>query len=386
MPKILYVNPAKGHDANSGLHPMRAKQSVQGALLVSPTHVLVMQNTSISTPLILKTNGVTYGTYTLASFPGAAPVIDTPKGTTALTLAGHDNIIDGWATQNADIHIHLMPGEKGVSYRGNQLLNLSSLYFAMAYKIMACDTVIRGCSAKEGRMLRNTGEKSDTGASAFTVWREAGYACANTLIEDCTTEDCYAYASAFPAKPDGSDVEVFGGVDGLTVRRMTTRNSGTFMEVGGTTSRKETARNIVVELCTIVRPMGRAFYANAFNGGFAVALENILFSRNTIIADDDDASPVYIGAGHGSMKGKFRMEQNIILASSQILNADTDTDWNSIERRRNVYWRTDSDSAGIPLVNGDEFRDPGFVDASTGDYRLQHGDVRALDLGALGSA
>jgi hypothetical protein len=386
MTKIIYVDPDKGHDANTGLHPMRAKQTVQGALLATPTHVLLRQASRITTPLVLKTNGIAYGVYSLETEENKAPVIDTPKGTTALTLSGNDNIIDGWATANADIHVWLTAGEKGISYKGNRLLNMQADRFAQAFKIQSCDTVIQRTRVKSGRMLRDTGQKSDTGASGFTVWKEADYACANTLIEDCTTEDCYAYASAFPSKPDGSDVEAFGGIDGLTVRRHRSKNSGTFMEVGGTTARHETARNIVVELCEVVRPMARCLFVNPLNGGFAVGIEGIVFARNTLIADDDDASPFYIGAGHGSMKGKLRVDQNIVVASSQIMNAAEGTDWQSIERRRNVYWRTDADNAGIPLVNGDEFRNPNFNDPLHGDYRLIRGDERALDLGALGSA
>lgn len=397
MPKTIYVDPNDdtGHDSNSGLGEKRAKRTLQGALALSPQPgdtIRVRMGTQLDGPQVVKTNGVTYETYSLGTEQAAAPLIrvpkvkDTPNGI-GLTIRGHDNRVIGWDVRDADMGILVDAGEQRgsqyIGYTGNRLERVRVLNFAQAVMIRGSKTVCEDVSVFHGRMLRNTAV-TYVGANGFTLWKSEFYPQTGTRLVRCYTEDCYAFTPA-SKKPDGTPVEIFGGVEDVEISWMVSRNSATFCEIGMTFARHETVRNVLFRHCLSINSNGRVLYVNDRNGVFGGDIEGIRFSECTFKADDDPASPFFIGEGHGDLSTKLRVEQCVVVAAAQIYNAAANTNWRSISRAENVYWRTDGQAAGVPLVNGDVFEDPHFHSAPSGDYRLSNGDPRGARLGALGT-
>ena len=397
MPRKICVDPHPdtGSDSNSGLDPKRPKRTLQGALALDPRpgdSILVRMGTVLEGPQVLKTNGVIYDTYALGTERSAAPQINVPKITgvpngIGITVQGQDNSLSGWDVFNADMGILIdagvMIGGQAVSYSGNRLEGVRVVNFALAVNIKGSKTTLNYVSAFHGRMLRNTAI-TYVGANAFTIWKHPDYPNIGTILRRCYAEDCYATTPA-SGKPDGSGIEVFGGVEGLLVEWMTARKLATFCEVGFTLDRHETARDLRFDHCLVIDPNGRVLYVNDRNGVFGGDIERIAFTECTLIANDDKASPFFIGADHGDMSTKLSVEQCIVIAASQVYNAGAGTDWRSITRSQNVYYRPDGHNAGVPLINGDEARNPKFYNPSGSDYRLSYGDPRAATLGALGA-
>lgn len=375
----IFVNPRKGSNNATGKAPKRAFQTIERALqegLKSGDTLYLMQGETFipvapatpkdqPMPFVFKMNGVRVTSYNTGRDSDPAPIIDWRQTDAkdkrgAITLMGSDNTIENIDTRNALRHVVILPGDdkSKTVYSGNTLHNMTCTDWALGVVDYANDTTMTQIHLVNGRMLRDEGKSSDVGASAITLWREAGYEHKGTRISRCTAEDAYALKKL--GGFDGSFIEIFGGVVDVDVIHCKAENVGVFVEVGGTTSRHETASNILFQRNVCVNSFGKVIYVNNPLEDYYVDWMGFHFDRNVFKADDvSGVSPVFVQGEQKDMGKRLRMTGNTIVSQAAIYNGGTGTKMDEINRSANTYWRTDGhDDVGIPLINGDVFEDP----------------------------
>lgn len=383
MSKTIYVDTNKdtGSDFASGLDQKRPVQSLQKAKekVKAGDTILVRDDSVFTTPQVLDTNGVQYGRYSIGTEQGTPPSVILGRlygkdgleiKQTGVLFDGSDNHLSGWAVDGASIGVDLASSPMNVSrslkafYTGNEIVDVSIRRYAWAVRVRANQTTLTRVAASKGRMYRD-GDKTATGANAFTLWGDEGVVLRDVVLADCYSEDAWAYSSGLPDKPDGSTVETWGNVENTKVLGLTSVNSGTFCEVGGrkflNTGKpaNEAVRGLVFQDCLILDPMGRALYVNAKTGDkadFPIDIEGVEFLNCRIKADDDKASPFFIGAGHGNLSKKLSVIGCTIVARAQHFNAGAGTDINTIVHDDNIYVRSDGGkNVGVKLTPRETF-------------------------------
>lgn len=379
MPKTIYVDTNKdtGSDFASGLDQKRPVQTLEKAKEKAKAgdSIKVRQGSVFNTPQVIDTNGVEYGVYSLGTEDNTPPTIaigpltNAPK-ITGLFFMGSDNRLSGWDVDGADIGIDLASSPLNVSrslkafYTGNAIEDVRIRRYAWAVRVRANQTTLTRVAASKGRMYRD-GDKTATGANAFTLWGDEGLVLSDVMLVDCYSQDAWAYSSGLPEKPDGSTVETWGNVENAKVLGLTSVNSGTFCEVGGRkvlstgTPANEAVRGLVFQDCLIIDPMGRCLYVNAKTGDkadFPIDFEGVQFLKCLIKADDDKASPFFIGAGHGTLSKKLSVIGCTIVARAQHFNAGAGTDINTIVHDDNIYVRSDGGkNVGVKMTPRETF-------------------------------
>lgn len=404
MPKTIYVDghDDTGHDAASGLDKKRPKRTLQAAQAIAKAGdtVLVRQDSVFTMPQVITTSGVTYDVYSLGTEGGQPPTIRLPRGGTAkltgLLIQGSDNRVLGWDVDGADIGVDLASSsaDRKVLYRGNEIEDVRVRRYAWAVRIRANGTTLRKVSTFQGRMYRD-GDITATGANAFTLWGDEGLTLRDVTLENCYSEDAWAYSTGLTEKPDGSTVEAWGNIDGVTIHGMVSRYSGTFFEAGGRVRlasgapANEAARNILFSKCLVIDPMGRVCYINDRKGKFPIEIENIQFVESTLKANDDKTSAFFVGADHESLAEKIHVHGCVVVGAAQFYNAGPNTSIESVDHTDNHYVRSDGGRGiGVRLHASETFSNTGmpFYAPDYDDYRLSVGHPRAVSLGALGAA
>lgn len=388
MPKkkiFVDTNEDTGHDAASGLDEKRPKRTLPAAIAIANRDdtILVRMGSTFTTPQLLKSDGITYGVYALGTETSQPPTVRLPRvstaRTTGLLIEGSGNHVTGWDVDGADIGIDVASAshDRKTVYAGNQIEDVRVRRYAWAVRVRANKTTVKAVSTFQGRMYRD-GDATATGANAFTLWADEGLTLSDVTLENCYSEDAWAYSTGLTKKPDGSVVEGWGNLRNIKVTGITSHNSGTFFEFGGRlrlangAPANETVQGVVFEKCLVIDPMGRVLYVNDRSGGFPIDFEDVRFVECTFKADDDKASPVFVGRGHGNLSRKLIIERCVIQGAAQIFNAGPETDIASITRRDNLYIRSDGGmGVGLPLVNGDALGDSPFVNAEGLDFRMK---------------
>jgi hypothetical protein len=380
MPRIFYIDSGRlGHPKNNGTHRRSPNSSLAslGALGVkSGDTVLIRYGTAYTEPLLVPYNGVSFGVYMTGSEKDHAPLIRTTgKDSKGISVTGQDNVFEDLDVFDAETGVFV---EKGAT--GNQFRRVRVQEYGYGYLIKGSHTVVVDAYVAYGRMVRNTGAKTDVGASAFTLWRETGFEHRGTRISGALVEQAWADALAFE-DGDGSDVEIFNGVEDAVIERLTSLDSKTLVEIGG--DRSETVKNIRFVKCHTMGSGGKVMFVNDPAGAFAVDWQGVSIEEGTLIADEYDESPFYFAGHHGDMSARLRIVDSIIVGTSQIFNSKakdpitgkeipSNTRLDTIVRENNTYWRTDgSKNVGIPLTPTERFADPDFYNPKGRDYRLK---------------
>lgn len=383
MAQTLYVDTHKdtGSDFASGLDPKRPLLTLQAAMnkAKAGSRILVRLDSTFDQQISISTNGVEFGTYSIGTEEGRPPTVTLasqdkalkPVKTTGVFFEGSDNRLSGWDIEGADIGIDLSSAPIGRKsfYTGNVIEDVRIRRYAWAVRVRASQTTLTRVSASKGRMYRD-GDKTATGANAYTFWGDDGLVLRDVTLIDCTSEDAWAYSSGLPEKPDGSTIEGWGNLENIKCFGLTSINSGTFCELGGRvklangTPANESARNIVFQDCLIVDPMGRVLYVNDRDGDFPINFEGVQFVDCKIKADDDEASPFFVGKGHGNLSKKLAVRGCTIVATAQHFNAGPGTDVNSIVHDDNIYIRSDGGKGvGVKLTSREAFNN-GYANTS----------------------
>lgn len=382
MPRTIYVDSGRlGHDSNTGLHPKRPKKSLTSLAGVSLTEgdlVKLRYGSLFHEALTVSGNGVHYGAYHTGSEAAAPPQIDTAG--TGIRITGQNNIVEDIDVWHAETGVLI---DKGAN--GNSLSRLRVQDFGYGVIIKAAHTTVIDPYIGLGRMVRNTGVNTDVGAQAFVLWKEPNVAHTGTRISGGLVEQAWADALAFE-DGDGAVVEVFGGVSDVRIEGLTSLDCAVLVEVGGTTSRKETASGIVFARCLTMGSGGKVAFFNPPDSDFYVNWEGFDFSRCTFIADEYDESPFYVAGNQGDLSKKLRLDNCIIVGTSQIYNGGEGTKLETIRRSGNIYWRTDGTNVGVKLMPDERFEDPRFFNPAARDYRLIPRHSRAGQVGALDGA
>jgi hypothetical protein len=386
MKKTIYVdsNPLYGNDANSGRSHHSPKATVQGAIatgLKLNDRVAFRAGQLFTGPhatkegaYTLKTNGVVYTSYALGNEPYDAPrfvypsvkMLPTGFKSQIFGVLGDGNIFDGLDFMGADIHLQVFQ-----THKHNIVMNCRFYDFGFGIQDKASHTIIEDCFFSGGHMLRDGGDDA-AGASAIVLERYKDFPHIGTRIRGVYAELCLAPSIRF--KPfDGSVIEISGGIEDAEIKSVIGNDIKILAEIGAQAALDHTVRNVLFSHCLAVNSIKGLVFFNSPSGIFATNLEGVRFVENTVAGSDDGVSPVFFSGDYGDLRNKVSFDSNIIVGGSTIYGTDKNggTDLSTLTRSNNLYWRPDGNpDVGVPLINGDRFEDPRFVNDEAYDYRL----------------
>ena len=168
---------------------------------------------------------------------------------------------------------------------------------------------------------------------------------------------------------NGKFLEIFNNGDNLYVHHNYAENVGAFFEAGassgGTAANVRLAYNVFVNSHALAASPVTTF---CFNGNtFTITIANFVFDNNTVYQQTGDSGLYRIFGCTGNL-AFMTVRNNIFYSDAQIANTGNFVHTNNVYHMANMR---QGSGVGYTLGVGERIANPLFVDAATGNLRLQ---------------
>lgn len=240
---------------------------------------------------------------------------------------------------------------------------------------------VTGSTFQDLAMVRNTvGGFDDYGAIAVNL-------NADSQVDKEISDTELSYNSILRAKApshdygyDGGFVEIFGGMDNITIFGNLVRDSKGFIEIGSAPEQNNTVQNVYM-YNNVSYNNGLFMFVNS--GLYEATISNIVVQNNTIYDRSSQSSQFFFdnGAPDGT---QFILRNNILYGRAQFVNCNNVLPNDQVgcgdfagdfTHTNNIYWRVTGTQIGYTPHSSEYQTDAILVATGSGDLRIRPASI-----------
>lgn len=227
------------------------------------------------------------------------------------------------------------------------------------------------------KMVRNTvGGSDDYGALAVNLNADSqtDKQISNTTIS--YNNVLRAKAPSYDYGNDGGFVEIFGGMDNITINGNIIRDSKGFIEIGSAPSQNNNVANVYI-YNNVAFNNGLFMFVNS--GLYAATIDNIVVQNNTIYDSSSTSSQFFFDNG-APTSSQFILRNNILYGRAQFVNCNNvpgvsgvgcGSSAGTFTHTNNIYKRVTGSQVGYTLHASEQSVDAILVSTGSGDLRIR---------------